>query len=151
MKALTVDQHLLLGQALKWQAVGSSVTCNPVPHGCDYDYLLLLPSHIADAFCAHMAANGFDIELGIGYAANVLKDELASDAFNSFRCDDVNFIVTCSADFYEKFIVATELAKRFNLLKKADRIALFQGVLYHNRPAPELPMFTVPAAPIPKP
>ena len=29
--------------------------------------------------------------------------------------------------------------KRFNLLKKSDRIALFQGVLYHNRPLPDLP------------
>lgn len=136
---LTAEQNALLACALKWQRVGSSVTCDPVPDGCDFDVLILLPPDIAEQFCNLMASIGFDIELGAGYAANCLKDKLNEDAFNSYRCDDINFVVTCSADFYHKFVVATDLAKRFNLLKKPDRIALFQGVLYHNRPFPELP------------
>lgn len=136
---LTTEQNELLTRALKWQRVGSSVTCDPVPHTCDFDYLILLAAAKVTMFCDDMQSLGFDIELGAGYAANCLKDQLNADAFNSYRADDVNFIITCSHDFYHKFVVATDLAKRFNLLKKSDRIALFQGVLYHNRPIPDLP------------
>ena len=136
---LTREQNTLLAQALKWQRVGSSVTCQPAPVGCDFDVLILMSPESADQFCETMQNIGFDIELGAGYAANCLKAQLNEDTFNSYRCDDINFIVTCSADFYHKFVVATDLAKLFNLLKKSDRIALFQGVLYHNRPLPELP------------
>ena len=32
----------------------------------------------------------------------------------------------------DRFMVATRLAKRFNLQAKADRVALFQAVLYGN-------------------
>lgn len=35
-------------------------------------------------------------------------------------------------DIYDRFIAATAVAKRLNLLDKADRIALFQAVLYAN-------------------
>lgn len=46
---------------------------------------------------------------------------------------DVNLIVTQDNKFYDRFMAATSVAKRLNLLDKADRIALFQAVLYGNR------------------
>ena len=50
--------------------------------------------------------------------------------FRSFRKGDMNIITTESMEFFDRFMTATALAKRFNLLEKADRIALFQAVLY---------------------
>ncbi|WP_181950862.1 hypothetical protein [Aurantiacibacter spongiae] len=60
--------------------------------------------------------------------------------FRSWRRGDLNIVTTTSSEFYDRFETATELAKRFNLLDKADRIALFQAVLYgvpwHNLQQP---------------
>lgn len=50
--------------------------------------------------------------------------------FLSFRYDNLNLIVTDSTDYYDKYVLATELAKRFNLLNKKDRCDLFEAILY---------------------
>jgi hypothetical protein len=57
----------------------------------------------------------------------------ASGDFMSWRsAEKVNLIVTASAAFAARHRVATALCKRLNLMDKADRIALFQAVLYGN-------------------
>lgn len=53
--------------------------------------------------------------------------------FQSYRKGVVNLIVTESVNFFDRFEVATALARRFNLAKKSDRIAVFQAVLYAEK------------------
>lgn len=43
-----------------------------------------------------------------------------------------NLIITSSQVFHQRFLAASSVAKRLNLLEKSDRIALFQAVLYGN-------------------
>ena len=115
-------------------AVGSRVTCDPAPLDTDEDWLILCPD--PDASKDHLVNNsGFVIEGNPQfYTGN------DNGQFQSYRLGDINAIVTPSDEFYELFLTATELAKRFNLLEKDDRIALFQAVLYgvqvHNSNRP---------------
>jgi hypothetical protein len=51
--------------------------------------------------------------------------------FNSWRGPNAqNLIVTDDLEWHRRFVAATSIAKRLNLMAKADRIALFQAVLY---------------------
>lgn len=54
------------------------------------------------------------------------------ERFNSFSKGEFNCIITDSESFFKRFMAATAVAQRLNLLDKSDRIALFQAVLYAN-------------------
>lgn len=95
--------------------VGSRITCSPAPTDTDEDWLYLVRSPMPDSLL------GFALEGDQQYPV---------ENFRSFRKDNVNYILTDSEEFFEKFMVATRLATRLNLMVKADRIALFQAVLY---------------------
>lgn len=56
------------------------------------------------------------------------------EGFRSLRKGRINMIVTPSEDFYNRFVLATRLAKRLRLAKKGDRLAVFQAILYGNAP-----------------
>jgi hypothetical protein len=71
---------------------------------------------------------------GFVMAGSVPADqlELHKSWFTSLTRGEDNLIVTDAAWFASRFMVATRLAKRFNLQAKAERVALFQAVLYGN-------------------
>ena len=101
--------------------MGSRITCNPPPIDTDEDWLVLV---------------GVDPEAKL-LAAGFVQDGnpefyTGSDVggFRSWRLGDLNVVTTPDTAFYQRFMTATHLAKRFNLLEKGDRIALFQAVLY---------------------
>lgn len=121
----------LLASARKWQLVGSRVTCDPAPTDTDQDVLVHIDRSNADDFVGAMEGIGFVVELGDGYAADALN-QLYEGRFQSYRHGNVNLIVTADEKFYKRFSAATSVAKRLNLIDKADRIALFQAVLYGN-------------------
>lgn len=103
------------------RAVGSRVTCNPPPENTDQDFL----AFSLDDLSGDLASAGFTQDGSPEfYTGN------DNGGFRSFRRGDVNVITTQSMKFFELFLTATALAKRFNLSNKADRIALFQAVLY---------------------
>jgi hypothetical protein len=104
--------------------VGSRVTCNPPPSDTDEDWLV----HVLHVDTEALVAAGFKQDGSPQfYAGN------DNGGFRSWRRDELNVITTQSAEFFWRFVTATDLAKRFNLLAKADRIALFQAVLYGVR------------------
>lgn len=106
-------------------AVGSRYTCNPPPLDTDEDYLVLVSG---DPYAELMQA-GFDQDGSPEfYTGN------DAGGFRSWRKGNLNVITTESHEFYGKFMKATHLAKRFNLLEKRDRIALFQVILYDVDP-----------------
>ena len=115
-RILSISAHQLL-------PAGSQYTCNPPPpiEGSDEDWLVHVWSDPTEALLAH----GFT-QLGQPefYTGN------DNGGFKSWRRGHINLIITPEAEFFDRFKTATYLAKRYNLLEKQDRIALFQVILY---------------------
>ena len=123
----------VIGEApTKVTAVGSRVTCNPPPTTTDRDWLVLVSEDKFDFFAAELLADGWVV--GGSMIPNDENYLPESVRFNSFTktIDGTpeNLIVTVSEEFHRRFLAASAVAKRLNLLDKADRIALFQAVLY---------------------
>ena len=107
--------------------VGSRVTCNPPPTDTDEDYLVLVKDK--PAAVAGLKALGFE------YSADPEKlakyeamNGTARWSFTSLWFGNVNYIVTDSQFFFERFLTATHVCKALNLLDKADRIMVFEAV-----------------------
>lgn len=115
--------------------VGSRVTCDPAPTNTDEDWLVL----VREVPIGRLQEAGFGQEGSPEfYTGN------DAGGFRSWRKGEINLITTQSDEFFRLFLTATYLAKRFNLLRKPDRIALFQAILYgvevHNlEPEPWTP------------
>ena len=106
-----------------WCQTGSRVICDPAPMDTDEDWVCFSPRY--EAAIAALEAEGFVSEgLPQFYTGNDRGN------FRSLRRGEINLILTDKEEFFDLFVSATELARRFNLVKKADRIALFQVVLY---------------------
>lgn len=103
---------------------GSFFICYPQVTDTDKDYVV----KVTDLGTAEPAL------LDKGYKVSVSDREeydlQAEGGFQTFRKEDINLIVTEDETFFSKFVDATLLAKELNLLKKEDRITLFQYVLY---------------------
>ena len=100
---------------------GSRVICRPAPTNTDDDYVVLVrcvsACEIADTWNCHATF-----------------DDYPQGDFVSFRKGAVNAILTQSAGFYERFCLATTVARHFNLREKRDRITLFRAILYNEEP-----------------
>ena len=112
----------------RFEPVGSRITCNPPPTDTDEDFLCLVS---ADKFNEFFNLICQDYELGGSVPFNE-KDICSDECFSSFTKGTTNIIATASQVFFDKFMIATNEAKRLNLLEKADRISLFQSILYGN-------------------
>lgn len=112
--------------------VGSRVTCRPPPEDTDIDVLVLIEDSndaYADLYTSFRKA-AWNLD---GSEITVPEEHADSDhRFSSFKQGNVNAIVTSSEKFFDRFMAATAVAKRLNLLNKSDRVALFQAVLYAN-------------------
>lgn len=100
-----------------WHPTGSRFTCDPPVMDTDEDYVCLMTDE--------------DVLFDSGFICTTQEDatyELSD--FSTWRYGRFNLVVTGSLSFYEKFVDATKQAKEQNLLNKADRIQLFQKVLY---------------------
>ena len=106
---------------------GSRVICNPAPMDTDEDFICLIEDSAA---AVERAKNKL---LSLGFKQEGMPEFYTgnnSGEFRSWRRGETNLIITKHPGFFKLFLTATELARRFNLQKKADRIALFQAVLY---------------------
>jgi hypothetical protein len=126
MAGSQIGLDLLLRLCLEWHEVGSRVTCDPPVVDTDRDVLCLVKDR--KEFLDAATREGFVM------AGSVPADqlELHQSPFTSMTRGKDNLIVTDAAWFASRFMVATRLAKRFNLQAKAERVALFQAVLYGN-------------------
>src|SRR4051794_13369115 len=110
--------------------VGSRVTCDPAPADTDRDWLVLVPLDRAQAFDCAITQAGW-AQGGSDIPDESLETE-PDDRFRSYTLGIENLIVTSSEVFHRRFLAATSVAKLLNLQGKAERIALFQAVLYAN-------------------
>jgi hypothetical protein len=106
---------------------GSRVTCEPAPLDTDEDWLVVAPD--AGAISNIVAALGY--EQFVWEGSEHYQNAAASD-FMSWRRDQTNFIVTANEHFATRHRAATHVCKTLNLLRKEDRIMVFQAVLYGN-------------------
>lgn len=109
----------------KLEMVGSQVICNPPPdlENSDIDILVLVWSMKRAE--KQLRSQVWIIEGNRGAYGRITYSD-----FFSARMHDHNLIVTSRGWFFDRFIKATRLAKNLNLLKKEDRITLFEYVLY---------------------
>lgn len=142
---LDLPLALLAPYARSVTAVGSRVTCDPAPTDTDADYLVLvmpfdhlpleqgLPAMDQRVFEMHNALTGDGWELGGSRPDNDSHGALTElGSFNSYTKGEINLIITADHAFHRAFLAATVVAKHLNLQDKADRIKLFQAVLYGN-------------------
>ena len=108
--------------------VGSRVTCNPPPVDTDADFLAL----VEDMEAFREALFKFEFVMDGSELLDAAQPPDVADRFSSYSFGEINIIATCDAAFHRKFLAASSVAKRLNLLNKEDRIALFQAVLYGN-------------------
>jgi hypothetical protein len=108
--------------------VGSRVTCNPAPTDTDQDILCRLRDDKINALIVKLEDTGWVSEGSKEYGSSTETRQ----GFDSYRKGDINLLITVDDDFHRRFLAATSVAKKLNLLEKADRIALFQAVLYGN-------------------
>lgn len=113
---------------LRITAVGSRITCDPAPTNTDADYLVLVADHAA--FRQVAFDNGYELGGSLLLGEKFPLD--SQDIFSSYVKGEVNLIVTMDFTFHMRFLAASSVAKRLNMLVKDDRIALFQAVLYGN-------------------
>lgn len=108
---------------------GSRETCDPPPMDTDEDYLVELPW----SFWGH--GKVFDLISNAGFHKDGTEYGGQKGQFESWRNGPVNLIVTADAAFAAKHRAATYVCKTLNLLRKEDRVMVFQAVLYGNTPA----------------
>ena len=98
---------------------GSREICVPAPLNTDVDFVVL---DIHD--------NGLFERNGFSLGTQVDHEEYGNADFLSYRRGEVNLIVVNSWGSFKAWKAAIAAAKQMNMLDKANRIALFQGVLY---------------------
>ena len=125
-----------LSGVLVWPS-GSSYICDPPVINTDEDWLIYSPPELFRQTRELAFANHFSRS---AQRSSYTKIAEQRDRFIAYRSlppgpwrtcpygNNLNLIITCDLDFYQKFQFATEEAKRLNLLVKDDRINLFQKV-----------------------
>ena len=111
-------------------AVGSRVTCDPAPTDTDQDWLVFVDAENYAPMIEHLLSDGWEVG---GSLVPLDENYLPADQrFNSMKKGIDNIVITDSDMFHRRFLAASGIAKKLNLLVKQDRIDLFQAVLYAN-------------------
>jgi len=116
-------QQLAAGHGCPAYRTGSREICDPAPTTTDEDFLVLDEKGTAGMLFSELSRSWY-IE---GDFEGNYED---CNNFWSMRKGSVNVILCTSKEFYDKFVLATQVAKKLNLLEKADRVLLFQAILY---------------------
>lgn len=112
---------------------GSSVICNPPPD-TDIDYLFLVGEGAVGALESRLEKDGWEIGGSLPKGRTGHRDLTEFDTFESYRKGKFNLLLTGNDEYFFRFGNATRLAKQLNLLKKEDRIALFEAVVRDKYP-----------------
>ena len=105
---------------------GSRYTCDPAPMDTDEDWIVYVESF--------SKFQGWAINAGFEKTTPEDHEAYGSGEveFKTYRRGEMNLIVTEDRQFYDDWMLATCVCRELNLLEKADRIRVFQGILYGN-------------------
>lgn len=98
---------------------GSRYICDPPPTDTDNDTVILIAPEDFDSVNVTLMLN--DWELG--------GSMVPGDIWYSYKKGIENYIITTSEEHYRKWITATRIAKKFNMVNKEDRIDLFKAIV----------------------
>lgn len=133
-------------QELARHPTGSRFVCDPPVLDTDDDWVILV-ENLEYAKYEAARLSWYYADMGY-YRADGSCEELAPFVSMRHSNDNSNYIFTDDAEFYDRYVAATLLAKKYNLLNKADRIQLFHAVLYGEYiDAPVLKEKAAPASP----
>lgn len=118
-----IEYLLTLEDIIEVEPCGSRYTCDPPPVDTDDDYLAFTPTMKLSDAQPDILSEEFELVNGDGYANR-------GKPFESYRKGEINLILTNDKPHFNKFILARDLCKRFNLLGKQDRIDLHDAVMY---------------------
>lgn len=123
---MTPQTPINFGKDILMEPVGSFVTCSPNTDAKDQDWLVYCPTPDDEIQTWISLYN-------LGY---VLDSEKVYDdqQFSSFRKGDMNYIVTQKMPFYTGFLMARDLCKGLNLMKKEDRIMVHKAFINGELP-----------------
>ncbi len=105
--------------------VGSSVTCDPPVLDTDIDFLILIKQENLETVHELLGQTGWT-----SHYDQYTGPKKDIKPFRAYRKGKINYILTWDDDYHRRFLEASSLAKRFNLLNKADRVDLFNLALY---------------------
>lgn len=112
---------------IKLQELGCEIYCvgsRTIQQGftdeSDYDFLVFKAKPLPEV----MEDLGYNLEKGSAHY------EPSEGQFNSWRKGSVNIILTKDNLFKLKFLLANNTAKALRLVKREERVRLFQKVLY---------------------
>ncbi len=115
-------------QNFTWYPTGSFHTCTPRVMDTDIDYLVYCPEDrlpIIDKILIDWYINGSGGKTG-DFISYTNIDDMDYDN----KDQKYNFIICLNLDFYDKSVLATDVCTRLNLLKKDDRITVFNAIRY---------------------
>ncbi len=123
---MKANHKVLIGVAVSMLPTGSMVICNPPVTNTDEDYVILVSSFVAKQdLIDTLVADGFQLD----GSYNALGELSSRGGWASFKNPDkVNYIVTYDVEFYNRFVLATEIATEMNLTSKEDRKKLFMFI-----------------------
>jgi len=104
---------------------GSTVICSPPVTNTDIDFIICTPE--MQKLHLFLIDNGFKES-----SKDQEEYELSDDGFACYRKKNINLILTSNKVFYKRWVLATNVAKKLNLLNKKDRIILFKAILYRE-------------------
>lgn len=107
----------------KWPT-GSRYICNPPPTDTDNDTVVLVKSLHESA--GELTRDGWTIDGNYGPDEEWISLKKEIDGVKE------NYIMMQNLERYGKWVTATELAKKLNLLEKTDRIAVFDVIVGGN-------------------
>lgn len=106
---------------------GSRYICHPPVMDTDEDWVVLCEDLLV--FTAAAQRLGWYDQSREYWRYPEDRDNFDAPQFASLRHGTINYIATDDPAYYDKYVGATELAKKYNLLSKVDRIQLFRLVL----------------------
>ena len=126
--------EVIASAVLRAMLCGSRVTCVPAPTDTDQDVIVLVRD--IDASACWKGGKSYrsyadEVERPLADAGFERGGSGSDDDdFESWTKGDINLILTADTEFYERFVAATTVARRLNVLDKEDRKALFRAALY---------------------
>lgn len=125
----SIYQAVKEGTFKKAEPTGSKYICSPSVEDTDEDWIILVDDLNTTYSC--LDKEGFII--GGSFWVDDSKENKNNNYWWSFKKSNLNLIITDCEKFFNDFVLATYVAKKLNLLKKEDRVTLFQAILYRNR------------------
>lgn len=124
-------------KTIRWLAqdmvlVGSRDICpEKATYFTDTDYLVLARWYMRPCIIFILSLLNFARQFGGGYSApSLFVFQLKGFQVWKNKDKNIDILLTIDTDFYTKFKVAHEYCKQFTIKRKADRLVIFQKVLY---------------------